>query len=329
MMRGADGNWVYAHRIRNNNVNDEAYMRTGNMPVRYELINECQSAVGTLASAITAGQTTIPINELTTYWPPTGTLLIDSELISYTSKTNNSFTVGARGTSLNYNIIDIPRVFTGQAASTHLAGTTVSLVSVTCTPSLTHWGSAFLMDGSFDQDRGYFFNYANTSVNVTGGSTLPAFSIRLAPSVSNGIIGDIGSRDLLNRAQMLLQKLEVTSANTVTTIGYLNSSNVAFNTNAWVSVNSQGGQPSFAQIYPGNLITTLPQPGERILQTIVQGNNQNNLDLTALKEMTNAVIGGNQSFPDGPDVLTILVQNNNAGPSGPVQVNLYWSEAQA
>ena len=185
------------------------------------------------------------------------------------------------------------------------------------------------MDGSFDQDRGYFFNYANTSVNVTGGSTLPAFSIRLAPSVSNGIIGDIGSRDLLNRAQMLLQKLEVTSANTVTTIGYLNSSNVAFNTNAWVSVNSQGGQPSFAQIYPGNLITTLPQPGERILQTIVQGNNQNNLDLTALKEMTNAVIGGNQSFPDGPDVLTILVQNNNAGPSGPVQVNLYWSEAQA
>jgi hypothetical protein len=330
MMRGADGNWVYAHRIRNNNVNDESYMRTGNMPVRYELVNECQPAVGTLASAITAAQTTITINELTTYFPPSGTLQIDQELISYSSKTANTFTVVARGTSLNYNVNDVPRVFTGQNASTHLAGTTVTLVSVTCTPSLTHWGSAFLMDGNFDGDRGYFFNYANTNITIANsGATVPAFAVRLAPSVSNGVIGDIGSRDLLNRAQMLLQKLEVTSANTVTAIGYLNASNVTFNTSSWISVNSQGGQPSFAQIYPGNLITTTPQPGERIFQTIVQGNNQNNLDLSALKEMTNAVIGGNQPFPDGPDVLTILIQNNSPGISGPIQVNLFWGEAQA
>ena len=27
MVRGADGNFVYAHRIRNSNVNTEAYMR--------------------------------------------------------------------------------------------------------------------------------------------------------------------------------------------------------------------------------------------------------------------------------------------------------------
>ena len=330
MMRGADGNWVYAHRIRNNNVNDESYMRTGNMPVRYELVNECQSAVGTLATNITAGQTTVPINELTTYFPLAGTLQIDQELISYTGKTANTFTGCTRPATLAYNVNDIARVFTGQPASTHLSGTTVNLVSVTCTPSLTHWGSAFLMDGNFDQDRGYFFNYANTNVNIsTSGAVVPAFAIRLAPSVSNGIIGDIGSRDLLNRAQMLLQKLEVTSANTVTAIGYLNASNVTFNTASWVSVNSQGGQPSFAQIYPGNFITTTPQPGERIFQTIVQGNNQNNLDLSALKEMTNSVIGGNQPFPDGPDVLTILIQNNSTGISGPVQVNLFWGEAQA
>jgi len=330
MMRGSDGNWVYAHRIKNNNVNDESYMRTGNMPVRYELINECQSAVGTLSGAITASQTIITINELTTYFPSSGTLMIDSELISYTGKTPNSFTGCTRQASLNYNVNDVGRVFTGQVASTHASGITVFLISVTCTPSLTHWGSAFLMDGNFDQDRGYFFNYANTNININSGTTQPAFAIRLAPSVSGGIIGDIGSRELLNRAQMLLQKLEVTSANTITTLGILNASNVSFNSAGWVSINSQGGQPSFAQIYPGNLMSaTLPQPGERIFQTIVQGNNQNNLDLTALKEMTNAVIGGNQTFPDGPDVLTVLVQNQNTGPSGPVAVNLFWSEAQA
>ena len=59
MLRGSDGNYVFAHRIRNSNINTEAYMRTGNLPVRYEFINE--SAVGKLASSITATQTTVPM----------------------------------------------------------------------------------------------------------------------------------------------------------------------------------------------------------------------------------------------------------------------------
>jgi hypothetical protein len=336
MMRGSDGNWVYAHRIKNNNINDESYMRTGNMPVRYELVNECQSAVGSLSTAITPSQTTIPVNEITTYFPPSGTLMIDSELVSYTGKTLTSFTGCTRQAPLSYNVSDIPRVFTGQASSNHLSNTTVSLVSTTCTPSLTHWGSAFLIDGNFDSDRGYYFNYANTAVSLTASltATAPAFAIRLAPSVSNGITGDIGARDLLNRAQVLLQKLEVTSTATVTTIGYLNPSAVTFNTANWITVSSQGGQPSFAQIYPGNLITNLSSSttapgGERIFQSIVQANNQNNLDLSGLKEMTNAIIGGNQPYPDGPDVLLIMLQNNTASSVTGIAVNLFWTEAQA
>jgi hypothetical protein len=336
MMRGSDGNWVYAHRIKNNNINDESYMRTGNMPVRYELVNECQSAVGSLSTAITPSQTTIPVNEITTYFPPSGTLMIDSEFVSYTGKTANTFTGCTRQAPLSYNVSDIPRVFTGQVSSNHLSNTTVSLISATCTPSLTHWGSAFLIDGNFDSDRGYYFNYANVAVSLTASltATAPAFAIRLAPSVSNGITGDIGARDLLNRAQVLLQKLEVTSTATVTTVGYLNPSAVTFNTANWITVNSQGGQPSFAQIYPGNLITGLTSSttapgGERIFQSIVQGNNQNNLDLSGLKEMTNAIIGGNQPYPDGPDVLLIMLQNNTASSVTGIAVNLFWTEAQA
>jgi hypothetical protein len=76
------------------------------------------------------------------------------------------------------------------------------------------------------------------------------------------------------------------------------------------------------------LITGIPQPGERVFSTIVQANNQNNLDLSALKEMSNSVIGGNQNFPDGPDTLVIYLQNLTTS-SGTVQVNLFWSEAQA
>ncbi|BAT22673.1 hypothetical protein [Yellowstone lake phycodnavirus 3] len=332
MMRGVDGNWVYAHRIKNNNVNDEAYMRTGNMPVRYEIVNESGPAATTLATAMGPTDTSITVADSTLFFPPSGTLLIDNEQVSYAAKTTNGFTGLTRASALNYVVNDVPRTFTGAASSNHNATTTVNLLSVTCAPSLTHWGSAFLMDGSFDQDRGYYFNYANTNISVTSGSTAAAFAIRLAPSVSNGIVGDIGVRELLNRAQILLQKLEVTSSNTVNTTGILNPSGITFDPARWININTvaNGSQPSFAQIYPGGLISgTAAQPGERIFSSIVQGNNQNNLDLTGLKEMSNAVIGGNQPFPDGPDVLLILVSNFTAGPSGPVQCNLFWTEAQA
>jgi hypothetical protein len=85
------------------------------------------------------------------------------------------------------------------------------------------------------------------------------------------------------------------------------------------------------QFYPGNLISGAPQPGERVFSTIVQANYQNTLDLSALKEMTNSVIGGNQNFPDGPDVLVVYLQSlvPGTGGSNVVQVNLFWSEAQA
>lgn len=328
MMRGADGNWVYAHRFRNNNINDEAYMRTGNMPVRYELSNECQSAVATLATNITATTSTLTTNESLTYFPPSGTVMIDNELVLYSAKSSNTLTVQQRASPLNYVVANTPRTFTGQAASSHLANTTVTLVSTTCTPSLTHWGSAFLMDGQFDGDRGYFFNYANTAITLSASQSSVAFLVRLAPSVSAGITGDIGSRDLLNRAQLLLQKLEVTSNVNVQTTGILNPTGLTISTAGWVAVNSvaSGSQPSFAQVYNG--VSGVAAPGERIFSTIVQANNQNNLDLTGLKEMSNAIIGGNNPFPDGPDVLCITVTNLTSSVAG-VQVNLFWTEAQA
>lgn len=335
MMRGVDGNWVYAHRIKNNNVNDEAYMRTGNMPVRYEIVNECGPAATTLATAMGLADTSITVADSTLFFPPSGTLLIDNEQVSYTAKTATGFTGLTRAAPLSYVVNDSARTFTGAPSSNHNATTSVNLLSVTCAPSLTHWGSAFLMDGQFDQDRGYYFNYANTNITVNASSITAAFAIRLAPSVSNGIVGDIGVRELVNRAQILLQKLEVTSANTVNTTGILNPTGVTFEPTKWVNINSvaNGSQPSFAQIYPGSLISgSAALPGERVFSTIVQGNNQNNLDLSGLKEMSNTVIGGNQPFPDGPDVLLVLVQNisgTNITTANPTQVNLFWTEAQA
>jgi hypothetical protein len=349
MIRGSDGNWVYAHRIRNNNINDEAYMRTGNLPVRYEICNESTSAISTLVSSMGSGDTVtnLALNDVTTYWPTSGTVLIDQELFSYTGKTVTALTGVTRTANLIYNISDTsftgPTGFSGSAASSHAANTSVNLISCTCSPSLTHWGSALLMDGNFDSDRGYFFNYqvnlANASTAVlAAGSTINLFMLRLSPSVSNGVVGDIGTRDLLNRAQLLLQRLDVFGGSKTAAVGSTGSLVVSGILNpsglvpsSWSAVNSavNGSQPSFAQVstaFTGSYITG---SGERIFSTI-SNNGQNSIDLSNLKEVCNGTIGGNQMFPDGPDTLLVQISVPANFPAiDSYSVNLFWTEAQA
>jgi len=125
---------------------------------------------------------------------------------------------------------------------------------------ISHWGSAFITDGGFDEDRGYIFSYAATGVPVST-TRNTAFMIRLAPSVSNALTGDLGERELLNRAQLLLQGLEITSDTSTGGLvvqGVLNPRNYPLDPGSvgWSDLSgaAQGGQPSFAQIAPGGAI---------------------------------------------------------------------------
>jgi hypothetical protein len=336
MMRGGDGNWVYAHRYKQNNINDEAYMRTGNMPVRYELINESIASSSALAVPLGTADGTLTLTEAPTYWPPSGNVMVDNELMTYTGKSGVTLTGVSRAASMRYVVNDQPYTLTASAAAqTHQARSTALLVGTTCTPSLTHWGSAFIMDGQFDSDRGYFFNYSNTNPVTTGalGQTSNVFLIRLAPTVSNGIVGDMGQRELLNRAQLLLQKLEVIpSVSSVNVTGILNPAGINLSTVVWSNVNSTafGSQPSFTQVGVGGLNSGyIVGTGERIFSTIAPAGAQNTIDLSALKELSNTVIGGNGIFPDGPDTLMIQFTQLSTGSGVACALNLFWTEAQA
>ena len=257
MLRGSDGNYTFAHRFRNSNVNTEAYMRTGNLPVRYEVINE--GARGRLAVAMTNSQTTVVLEDA--YWfPSNGTVIIDNEMISYTGRTETTLTGCTRSAQLSQFVSGSSRNFTAGAAAVHNRGAGVILISNTVTPIISHWGSAFLTDGRFDSDRGYIFNYAATNISITT-TRQTAFLIRLAPSVSNAIVGDLGERELLNRAQLLLNGIEITSdtgTGGIVVEGVLNPQNYPLNPAdiQWSGLQgaAQGGQPSFAQIAPGGSV---------------------------------------------------------------------------
>jgi hypothetical protein len=254
MLRGADGKFVFLHRIRNSNINFEAYMRTANLPVRYEVQNE--GARSSLRVAIGNSDTVLTLAN--TYWFPTsGTVYIDNEIISYTGKSGDQLTGCSRGTTFTNYAAGSNRTYTAGSATSHAFGAGVILISVTISPAISHWGSALLTDGRFDEDRGYLFTYAATGISISTTKTT-AFMIRLAPSVSNALTGDLGDRDLLNRAQLLLQQIAVTaetSTGGIVVEGVLNPQNYPTDpgrvTWAGLSGVAAGGQPSFAQIAPG------------------------------------------------------------------------------
>jgi hypothetical protein len=338
MVRGSDGNWVFVHRLKNNNVNDEAYMRSGNLPVRYSIEND--SPVTSLTSGIDGVVTTIPLAALE-HFPTAGMIYIDNELISYTGRSASSgpgnLTGATRAATLSQWQSGTTSSFTAGAAASHTSGTGVILVSNTCSPTLSHWGSALIMDGGFTRDRGYIFNYQRVGLSLTTANQT-AFLIRLAPSVSNSQIGGLGVRDLLNRSQLLLQAVGVAVSNGTNpgaciVEGVLNPKNFASAT--WLPLNTEsaGGQPSLAQV--ATAITwnagTVAVPGEQVFAfaapSTASGSVNDRLDLEQLKELTGAPLGGDFQYPDGSDILAINIRLT-AG-TGQGHVLLRWSEAQA
>jgi hypothetical protein len=333
MVRGSDGNWVYTHRIKNNNINTEAHMRTGNLPVRYSIDNDGSPATTYLTADPGSGGTTLDVND-TTYFPTAGVLYIDNELISYSGKTQTSFTGCTRAATLTQFVSGASRSATAGTAAAHSAGTGILLVSNTCSPTLSHWGSALICDGEFDQDRGYIFNYQRTAIAIST-TTTTMFLIRLAPSVSNSAVGDLGAKDLLNRSQLLLNSVAVQTYNGASTPGsvviegILNPKN--FSSATWSSLNleSQGGQPSLAQVATSVTYTSgsFAIPGEQVFAFSTTPNSDGRLELTELKELTNSPFGGIGAYPNGPDILAINVRIVSG--TATATTLLRWGEAQA
>jgi hypothetical protein len=254
MIRGQRGEMIPCHRRPNNNINYEAYMRSGNLPARYEAINE--TPVTGLAEAIDNVQTQITLQDATDYpdasVPYPVFVMIDSEIIKYTGKTGNTLTGCTRGATFQQWIQGAYRSFTSSAATSHDASTGVILISNTCTPVVNHWGSSVIMDGGFNGDQAfqYTYNRTNFGLPATVGEKTLAFAMRLAPSVSNGIIGNLGERDLINRSQLNLLSLNIQgTAGRYLVEGILNPNNIDAANTSWQGLNNEGGgyQPSFSQ----------------------------------------------------------------------------------
>jgi len=223
------------------------------------------TGIGTFTGTInTTSYTAAPAITLATSYANYGTATLMTQVAAVAPTTlnymyTNALTGLSRAQPINPWASGGQRTFTAGSAATHTTSTGVILINGTASPIVSHWGAAFIEDGGFDSDRSYIFNYSQPNVNISTKKTT-AFAIRLAPSVSNALPGDLGARELINRASFLLQTLESSAGsgagNAALVIeGIINPSNMPTISNIqFASMNSIAnptGQPSFSQVAPG------------------------------------------------------------------------------
>ena len=400
-VRGPKGDVIYCHKMPNNNINTEAYMRSGNLPGRYES-STTPPYTSTTATVLT---TDLAVNVVSTAgFPPSGTLAIRNEsgieYVNYSAKSVSSFTGLTRGRAgeANLSVTQAAGTSDGTVASTanlqagmrlisssYPEGTFISSINgleiktskaaldanptgVIAAPmgattpqlftldpvsptmvelaypsfaaSISHWGTSVIMDGQFNDDKSLVFTYGQrTATTVPSGQQRALFSIRVAPSVDNGIASVFGARELINRMQLTLKALDVTATTSTGTANLLVTAilnGVPSSSTAWT--NAVGNvaniaNSSLSQIadYSGGSTTVT---GGETTAGFFLGSGANSIDLSNVRDLGNSIQGGGganantQIYPDGPDVLTIVVQNIGSSTAS-VFGRLSWTEAQA
>ena len=344
--KNARGEVFYCHRIPNSNINQEAYMRSGNLVARYETntLPYKTFLTATLSSATSTGGT-ISVAD-TTGWPTSGTVVLKQsaatgaaiEYITYSAKTTTTLTVASRaatgGTSAT--TFTVTGVTSGSLGGT--APILVELYSPQAASTISHWGSAVIMDGRFDDDKSLVFvagqTRTQTITNVAQDATVPLISIRIAPTVDNGLTGILGAREIMNRMQLTLRSMacQTTGTNMVFLISLRLNGRVSTGTFAAV------GGSSLAQVAYHTAGTTIAG-GENVFGFYTNTPGVTSQDLSSVRDIGNSILGGGTTntcptnatnlYPDGPDILTICATNITATTTNSVNARISWTEAQA
>ncbi len=195
------GEVIYCHRIPHGNNKFEAYMRSGNLPSRYE--SSTHSLVAKLTSSFGASDTGIVVDDNSAF-PTSGTVLVDNEYVTYTSKPNTTtfsgITRGQAGaiiqavtTTLGSHRVTTPSGVSGIQVGQYIYGTNIPLNAfVVSSVASGSTNVIYLSDNATGSgtNNGYqAIPLGTTAVahNIT--STAPKFatfhSPRFAPTISH------------------------------------------------------------------------------------------------------------------------------------------------
>jgi hypothetical protein len=350
------GKVKYMHEFIHNNRQNEAYMRTGNVPARYEVAN-----IGTptfVPSLFHWGTSVIMDggfdNDDSYLFTASGRALSFTNGDSDTAATNANSALSFTRLPNNQRDFYLQLSFSTTNASKFTSGAKLYTSDQQLngqTVSYTQYsGSNFLvyiyLSTGFVPPAIYPNITTGTSVSVgapaSGGQSIdltdliPLISIRLAPAVDNNLIGSLGERDIINRMQLKLQEMGISVSHDSRISVILNGALSDLNY-------SNVGSPSLSQ-YISHASGDTIQGGTTVYQFRASGGSigttgqrtvaSETFDLSRLTDLGNSIIGGDGVFPNGPDIITIcasVLDTAGINRNSPYQVSsrISWSESQA
>jgi hypothetical protein len=353
-----NGHVKYVHEFIHNNRLTEAYMRSGNIPARYEIENTGQA---TYIPSLFHWGTSVIMD---------GTFNDDKAYLFTAASDNLTFTNGqslTANTNANSTLVTIYnrdlRTYDWYVqlsfASTDASKFSVGTLLYTANGQLngnkvtgaSYSGSNYLVRIFIASQQNVPSSYpivaSATAVGVgapiSGGvsseilnKTIPLLSIRLAPSVDNGITGNLGEREIINRMQLQLKGVGLVLTHDAEVALIINGSlsNSSFEKVQSPSLSNLIKHVTDDSIIGGTEIFSFRASGGNTDSTGKRLSNTSNFDLTEITDLGNSILGGNGVFPNGPDLLTIAIRVNdtstiNAVSPFIVSSRITWSESQA
>jgi len=375
------GKVQYVHEFVHGNFKTEAYMRSGNIPARYEIQN---TGKPTYVPALAHWGTSVIMdgrfdddkayvfnasgNNITTSGSNSITFVGEIETLKKYREPQNGNLV------LNYGVhVEVPNsqlnaAFSGvEITGAGLAsGTKLALPD---NPKATYYQpyqpsifSRIYGEGSStdrtrtlmlidraptslptpDPETGLTTSTYTLDLDVGEGGAdaaqvtrnIPLISVRLAPSVDTSTVGKLGEREIINRMQLILSQVSILTTHTCEVKLILNG---LLSSNAWQRVTN----PSLSElIYHGGNDTI--SGGAALFSFRAAGDTGatrsqqlTNQTLGEVATLGNSILGGDQPFPDGPDVLTVVAtlteDPSTVDTTTPFNVSgrISWSESQA
>ena len=354
------GKVIYCHHFLHNNRLTEAYMRSGNLPAKYEIFNNgTPSYVPTLfhwgTSVIMDGKFDQDDSYLFTASSKSLSFTNGQTLSATTSGGSSIRRIYDRNSRsynwyvrLSFSTSDDSKFSAGvklTAAGTQLQGQEVSYTEYSGSTFFVYifFGSSSVW---YSQPAGGFTVNSGTAVTIgetsTGGGVnlgtdiIPLVTIRLAPSVDSGLPGALGEREIINRMQLILNEIGMIITHDCEVSILLNAdlSSAAYENVTAPSLSELIKHESGDSALGGTQIFQYRASGGNVDNSGVRGSNTSNQSLGAIIDLGNSILGGDGTFPNGPDTLTVaiqLVDTNGINATSPFNVSsrITWSESQA
>lgn len=252
--------------------------------------------------------------------------------VTVTTSTNHGFSTGDLVlTAIPTQSTDNQRALAGAARITVASVTTYTYTNTNganTIGTITTAGIALRNPINFtspgNTQSTYILAPSGTLNNTSGANYQPLLSLRLSPSVSEGLTGNLGDRDVINRMQLRLLEIGVATNQLVDVKLLLNA---RLNNLNFTGANA----PSLVQVVEHTSNDTV-SGGIQVYNFRAGGSGgaeaTTTVDVTELFELSNSILGGSSVFPDGPDIVTIAVARLT-GNSTSSSARISWKEAQA